>query len=664
MAKTFKILGIVVLTVLVLFGISIYLLVHYIDPNKLKAQLSTTIYNNTGHHLTINGDLSWSFFPWVGFKITNTELDNIPGFNHTPLAKIGEADISIQLLPLLSGHIEVNNVTLSGLQINLIRNASNKTNWKINNNISVNKQNKNDNDKIPTLNFSIANLTVVNSSVNFDNQINNQSYHLSNLYINGKNVGTQQLFPLTVSFDLMAHQFTKPMAVSFNGNLNIDNQINSIAINQLNANINNIELQANISAQNLQSEAIFQGDINIPAFKLPKFLNLFNINLPRMRKADALQKISANLAFNGTNNTLSIKPLRIGVDNTMIHGNIDLKNRQTHRVTFKLTTNSLNLDNYLPKKITAGNQNLLPGDTNQTTNAQQTQKIDLPTTLLRSLNLQGSIAINQLIVNNLHMSNVQLNLGANNGFVQFTPLTANLYEGKLTGNATLNVRSDIPQYQFSTQLKNVQAQSLFNDLINKNFISGTAALSTNLTTAGNSLTALVNHLNGSGQFIFNNGALNNINIDYQLARVKALLDKKAAPAQPKDNTTPFGKITGTVLLRNGVATNNDLHIDNKDFTATGAGTINLTIQKMNYLIAILPNAGSLKNYRIPIKITGPLKSPNILLATGDILQQVLNKQKERLIKHSKQQATKQIQQQINQLANRHDVQKTLGNLVG
>ncbi len=667
MAKTLKILGIIILTIIVLIGLGITLLIHFVDPNKFKSEIDAAVYHNTGRHLTINGNLAWTFFPWIGFKVTNAELDNAPGFGKQPLAKIGEADISIRLLPLLTGHVEIHNVELNGLQINLIRNENGAVNWKINKQQTNSTNTTNNTKHSPetinkantALNFSISNLTVVNSSITWNDQLNKIAYSFNNLYIAGHNVGTQKLFPLTVSFNLNSKKFSKPIAVSFSANFNIGKYLASIGINQIDVTINDFEMGGDLSAKNLQGPITFQGDLHIPMFNLRNLLKAFNIILPNFNNSKALEKLSTDLAFNGGDNKLSIKPFKLTVDDTTVNGEINFSNLKQRKINYKLTANNIDIDDYFPRKLKT-----TPLSKTNTTNAVDAnagnQKITLPINLLRHLNLQGSFAINQFVVANLHLSDVQTQLKAQNGMIKLAPVTANLYEGALTTNATLNVESAIPQYQLTTTIKAVQAQSLINDLLHKNFIAGTANFSTMLNSNGNTVQSLIRNLNGSGHFNFKNGQINGINVEYELARAKALLDKKTIPNKPKSNSTPFGNITGSYNINNGLINNNDLQITNQHFVGKGAGELNLVQSSLNYKLNILPKDDDLKEYRIPIKITGALTTPSVQLDMDDILKQVLEKQKKRLIEQQKQ----RLQQEVKKHIKHKDLQNAVGKLLG
>jgi AsmA protein len=683
MAKVLKITGIVILVLIMLIGIGIFSLVHFVDPNKFKNQIDKAVYDTTGHHLTINGNVSWSFFPWLGFKVTDIELSNASGFGDKPFAKANKIDISLQVMPLLSGKIDVSNIELDGLQINLQRNVSGVGNWtdfstkasisptsqaqpvsttaKVDPNIPTTSNNGQN-----TLDFSIANLTIVNGQVNFEDLKSNQHYTIKNLYINGSNVGTEQVFPLTISAVIDEKNFPKPLNVSLSGQYNITNTLSSVAINQIDVHLNDLEMQGDISVSDVNTKPRFQGDFHLTPVNLRTTLQQFSIELPVMKKTDALTKISTDMAFNGNMDGVSIKPLSIDVDNSKLSGNLEIKNFAKPQINFKLNVNQFNVDNYLPAKTPAPkNAAASAANTAATTPKSTDTPINLPTDLLRTLNVRGQITIDQLMVSGLHISNLNSTLNATQGVIKLTPITLDLYEGNATANAILNVQTAIPAYQFAMTTSKIQIEPFVNDLMNKDFVSGTANLSANLSTNGNTVNTLIGRLDGNSRFQLSNGLIKGINIKYQLDNAKALLNKQTPPAKAKDNDTPFGNLSGTININNGVATNNDLSLTNPAFTASGKGTADLNKQTINYQLNLTTTKlDELKGYRIPLTITGPLTKPAVNLNTNDILQQIVDAQKQRLMNQAKQRAATELQQQAGKYVSNKQISKALDNLFG
>lgn len=678
MAKAFKIIGIILLILILLIGAGIFAIVHFVDPNKFKSDINNAVYEKTGRHLTIQGNLSWSFFPWVGFKVNNVQLSNAAGFSDKPFASAKKIDISLSVMPLLTGNIDVNNIELDSLQVNLSKNAKGISNWAdlaskhadaasaTSDNAKATETPSTD-SKPGSLDFSIANLTVVNGDINYNDQQQNKSYNISKIYINGSNIGTKDVFPLTFSATIAAGEIAKPITFSVDGQYNIPPDLSTVAINQLDIKLDSLELQGDISAKDLQTNPSFQGDIHLTPLDLRTFLTDFKIKLPAMKKEDALENVTADIAFNGNTKNISLKPFNIGLDDSKLTGNVDVKNLKDPSINFKLSLNQLNIDDYLPPKAKASKSST--GSSNASGNTSSASKADtpinLPTNMLRGLKLNGSLQISQLVVSNLHVSNVNANLNANAGKIKLAPVTMELYEGNADATTNLDVSSNTPRYQFTLNANKIQAEPFINDLMDKDFITGTANLSANLTTNGTTVNTLINRLDGNSKFNFSNGVIKGINVEYQLAKAKALLKKQSPPAEPASKNTPFGSATGTININNGVANNNDLLITNQAFTGKGKGTVNLNSQNIDYLLNLTTDkVPELKDYRIPIQIKGALTSPSISLDTNDILQQIVNQQKKVLVQKAKQDAKKQVNKEVSKYLKNKDVSKALGNLFG
>ncbi len=99
------------------------------DPNIHKGEIARFVEERTGRPLTIREDVSLSLFPWVGLRLGAMELGNAPGFGPEPLARIASAHIQVKWWPLWQRRVEVDSVTLHGLQINLEKNGAGINNW-------------------------------------------------------------------------------------------------------------------------------------------------------------------------------------------------------------------------------------------------------------------------------------------------------------------------------------------------------------------------------------------------------------------------------------------------------------------------------------------------------------------------------------------------------
>lgn len=97
------------------------------DPNKYKPDLISLVKEKTGRTLTMDGNIGLTFFPKIGAaveKVTLSEPNSAKVF-----AKIDEARVALALLPLLSKQVIVDQVTLAGLEADLVKFKDGRTNF-------------------------------------------------------------------------------------------------------------------------------------------------------------------------------------------------------------------------------------------------------------------------------------------------------------------------------------------------------------------------------------------------------------------------------------------------------------------------------------------------------------------------------------------------------
>jgi len=129
MSKTVKVLSIVVAGVLLLAVVAAVAVSALFDPNDYKDEITSQVKTHTGRTVTLDGDLSLSFFPWLGVESGKVTVGNAPGFGDEPFATLDRVDVYVRLMPLLSKRVEARTVVLEGLRLNLMRNNAGQTNW-------------------------------------------------------------------------------------------------------------------------------------------------------------------------------------------------------------------------------------------------------------------------------------------------------------------------------------------------------------------------------------------------------------------------------------------------------------------------------------------------------------------------------------------------------
>ena len=315
------------------------------------------------------------------------------------------------------------------------------------------------------------------------------------------------------------------------------------------------------------------------------------------------------------------------VDDSTVRGNAAVTNLTTGALGFDLSIDRMDLDRYLgsPKSAKAAQ----PASA-----AQGQQPAELPTAALKTLQLQGKLAIGSATVYGMKVSQVEVGLAADNGVLHVKPASAELYGGSSTGDITVDAHGTVPTLDLNENLAGIEVQPLLTDFAKLSRVSGRGNIMVNITAHGNTTPALIGSLDGHVAMNITNGAIQGINLWSAINSAVALVQRQSLPTQSAGNSTPFDAFKASADLSNGVATTKDLEIASGDLRVTGQGTANLVTEAVNYRAnaAVLKGgASSSALANIPLLITGTMTSPSVRPDTQGLIksvaQQQLQKQK-------------------------------------
>lgn len=97
----------------------------FIDWNRHKPAIIAKLEENTGHDFKINGPLEFTILPFPKLLIEDLEIANGP----EQLLTLGRLDVQVELLPLLKGNVNVQNISLIDPVINLSIDREGKMSW-------------------------------------------------------------------------------------------------------------------------------------------------------------------------------------------------------------------------------------------------------------------------------------------------------------------------------------------------------------------------------------------------------------------------------------------------------------------------------------------------------------------------------------------------------
>lgn len=652
MKKLLKIIGIIVALLIALLVIAAVALTLFFDPNDYRDDISRYVKEQTGRELKIDGDLSLSFFPWIGLEIGKVELSNAKGFGDKPFAQINEAGVKVKLLPLLHGELVMNKILLDGLQLNLARNDKGVANWEDLGKTSAppEPQKPQAQGGGPALTgIDIEGVEVSDADVAWDDNQAGTHVAIRNLNLSAGRLGAGGPVPVKMAFDLVQDPKAPPRHFELDAKVDLQLDQGTVAVNDLRAQLAGlVDVRGQVQGKGLKDQPSFNGHLEVGEFVPRKLAKELGVELPPMADETVLGKASMSTDLKATTNSAALDNLQLAVDDTRLQGRFAVADFSTMAMRFDLNIDQVDLDRYLPpKQEESQTKTANGGAAKPAAGPSAGPEPDLiPVELLRSLNLDGKLKIGKLKAYNLKSEQIALTVNAKQGDVRISPASAQLYGGSYSGDTRIDARGKQPTIAIDEKLSGVQAQPLFKDAADTDLISGTANMSAKLSSTGSKLSQLKRGLNGNIAMAFTDGSVNGVNIAQMIRKAGAALNGKSAPADEPEKTD-FAELTGTANVRDGVVDNQDLTMKSPLLRVEGKGTANLVRERLDYtvkavIVATLEGQGGetldkLKGVPIPVRITGPFDDPKFEV---DVAQALTEQQKQRLEKKVDEQKEK------------------------
>lgn len=121
-------LGLIISVIMLIIGLTLMWLTYFFDPNNYKTYLSKKFNEYTGRNLVLTGQIKIGFLPSLHVQASNLAIPNPDNFKPGNFIYISSLTTNLSWLSLLKGSIKINDLTVDGLQINLVEKKS-LDNW-------------------------------------------------------------------------------------------------------------------------------------------------------------------------------------------------------------------------------------------------------------------------------------------------------------------------------------------------------------------------------------------------------------------------------------------------------------------------------------------------------------------------------------------------------
>ncbi len=229
---------------------------------------------------------------------------------------------------------------------------------------------------------------------------------------------------------------------------------------------------------------------------------------------------------------------------------------------------------------------------------------------LRALDGRVALKAGRLRVEpRLELSDLDLSLDLTDGRLTIAPLSAGLAGGTLRIEAEVDGAKEIPQVTVKVQAKNLDYGDLMTRYGVTDKLSGTLDLNLDLQGQGNSARAIASTLNGRSEVISDGGK-----IDSTLLKVlgTGLGDILGPLLGGGGGQARLNCLVSRFQIQDGLATSRAMILDSESFTVVGGGTIDLKTERLNLQLHSSTRTPSLASLAVPFDVTGTLASPRFL----------------------------------------------------
>ncbi len=618
MNRTVKWVLIIGVSLIAVFIAALVLLPKFVDVKQYKPRIEAQVTKATGRAFSLGDDLRLSLFPYASLSFSDLHLGSLPGFKEKDFIIVKSFDVRVKLVPLLFKDIQVKRFILKGTRLVLETSKDGRTNWEFNAKTTpelsakspkeTKKPRKAESGEGPALKaFTLGELAVTDGSLLWLDHKKKERKEISDVTLLLQDVSLDRPIGVTFSARLDKQPFSLkgnagPIGkVLGKGTIPLDLSVR--AFEQV-----DIGLKGNVVDPANQPK--FDLSINVFPFSPRKLLAAMGKALPvSISDPKAVNRISLKAGIKGDTEKISVSDGVLDLDESKVNFTINAGDFANPKISFNMDLDQIDMDRYLPPpvKAAAGEKEA------KTAEPKGAKKTDY--SKLRRLSLNGKMRIGKLKIKNAKIERLHLTLTGEKGVFNLRPLTMDLYQGGVSGNGMFNVQSDVPRTNVQLKLNNVQAGPLLIDVLKKEFLEGILKAQINLIMKGDDAVAIKRTLNGDGDLLFEDGAINGADLNGMFHNAKAAFG--LAEKGGKAPRTDFSQLHVPFSVKNGLVSTANAALISPLIRLTASGNADLINELLDFrlepkLVGTFKGQGDIKDrsgLMVPVLVTGSFSSP-------------------------------------------------------
>lgn len=617
------IIGLFIIAAIGVFGYG-YTYLKGFSEEDLQGHMTAAL----GRDVTIEGPLSISLLPAPAAQVAGLQIANTKGMKDPYFAKIGQASIGVELMPLLKKTVKVNKFILNDADIRLERKANGNVNWIL----GAPSDGSNETDQsdstpaeAPIDDISLGDVRLINGAVTF------------------RDGGSAQTFKAEkANLGVILPSLDEPLLVS--GNMNFQGKPAT-----LDARVTTPRALMNKSAASLKLDFGVESNsidtlIDLGGGEL-NYTGRIDVNAPALRSLLGVlgMNISSNTGFNnlliggnvsGTSTKMSFDDAEFKFDEMTGRGKLDFDwSRKISKVTGDIDFDLLDLRPYLPEPPAAAIA------------AKKSKKEPFPNwseepidfSFLKTIDADISGSTKGIETHDLTIGQSALKIDSSNGKLTAKLSETSIYDGGANGTIVVDARRNRPKINADFTMSGLNAKNFAADFFGMNRLAGVAKLNFDLSTSGNSQADFMRSLSGNGDFDLSNGLFEGVNLGQLVNSISSLvssyksgkidttaLTSMVTSAQGATSNTEFEECAAGFTIRNGIVSSQNISVAAPFFSLAGSGIVNLPAQTVDITLnpTIVQSADRSTGEKLsaPIRISGTFNNPKVKIDTGALVK--------------------------------------------
>ncbi|MCA2010007.1 AsmA family protein [Cereibacter sphaeroides] len=600
-----RLLGVVLVLVIVLVG-ALFLLPADRIANLAARQFEAA----TGRALTIDGDVTPTFWPVLGARVEGVTLANVAGSDAGPMLVAESVDLGVDLAQLIQGNLVVRQFEARSPQIVLERDALGVGNWNF---AGVGDQNATTAEAgtqsgLPPIILDRA--QIIGASLRYIDRAAGTDVTVQGVTIDLTMPEAGGAAELRIAVDRNGQQG------EVNARLASVEQLLAGEVVAVNASITTAGATGSFEGRAGLEPVAAEGRLNIQIDRLAPALQLAGAEggepLP-----DAARPLSLGgqltLAPSGS---LHLREGAVGIGSNRLTLALDTTfDGERPNIAGQISANSLDLTGF------TGGDNGASASSGGAS-GWPTSRIDASALGLFDAQIGLTLGPVNTGYGMIDATRASITVDRSRGVLGLNEVRA--FEGTLSGELVANNRNGL-SVGGTLALRDVTLLSLLRQTVGFERLTGTAAADLRFLGSGASVDAIMRSLEGQGTLQFGQGEILGIDL-------AAMLRNLDASALGQGSSTIYSSIGASFTMAGGVLSNSDLALEAPLFGVRGQGTVDLGGQTLNYRVTpeTMRNAETGSALRVPLIITGPWSEPRFRLDLEGLAEQRLQEERERL----------------------------------